>query len=786
MEYATIPRDSTFPSQARRLRTVEGGRGSYVELSPSVQPAGMPEELDTGGLAYYGLILSRHKRTWAVFALLGLLLGFFVTVPQTRVFRARSSVEIVDLNQNFLNLKQASPVAESATTSDWDIQTEIKILESDSLRDRVLAKLRKAAHAEPESANGSSPWRKALNLPEPARVSGYERKLVAAADSLKIRAAGQTRILEMTVDSPDPELAARFTNTLADEFIEQNLESRWQISQKTGDWLARQLDDMKIKLERSENALQNYARESGLIFTDERTNISEEKLRQLQQELSSVQAERIAKQSRFELTQASAPDALPEVLNDAGLRATAAKLTELDQELAELHTTYTPDHIKVKRVEAEMATLQTALAADRQAIVKRIRNEFEEAQRRESLLAAAYEAQTKLLTGESEKAIQYNILKREVDTNRQLYEAMLQQMKESSIASAMRASNIRVLDAAKPPVRPYKPNARRSAALGLLAGLLLGGAFILVRDRLDRTIQQPGDAHLHLNIPELGVIPAGGKPESKAIGKTASLAAVSSEVALSRALAAAGSAAAGERVELAALHQRSSLIAESFRSTLVSILFSGENSFRPKLLVFTSASPSEGKSTVTSNLAVAIAETGQRVLLIDADLRRPRQHEIFAVENRRGLTSILRAGTERTDPQSVFGLIRPTEAPRLDILTSGPPSAAATNLLCDPSVPELLMLLRSEYDTVLIDTPPMLQMPDARILGRLADAVVLVIRAGKTRRDAALAATQRFAQDGARLLGAILNDWDPKHASRSHYQYDAYYRIEDQESNAKS
>lgn len=783
MEYATITRDSatrdsTIPPQARRLRTLAGGRGNYVEIPMPAPLASIADDVDTGGLAYYGLILSRHKRIWTVFALLGLLLGFFVTVPQTRVFRARSSVEIVDLNQNFLNLKQASPVAESTTTSDWDIQTEIKILESDSLRDRVLARLRKAAPEEAETAKGKSFWRRVLNLPEPAVVSGYERKLAGAANSLKVRAAGQTRILEMTADSPDPQLAALFANTLADEFIEQNLESRWQISQKTGDWLSRQLDEMKIKLERSENALQTYARDSGLIFTNERTNISEEKLRQLQQELSSAQAERMAKQSRFELTQTSVPDALPEVLNDATLRATAAKLTELDQELAELHTTYTPDHIKVKRVEAEMATLQAALAADRGAIVKRIGNEYEEAQRREGLLAAAYEAQTKLLTGEGEKAIQYNILKREVDTNRQLYEAMLQQMKESSIAAAMRASNIRVLDAAKPPARPYKPNARRSSALGMLAGLLLGAAFILARDRLDRTIQQPGDAHLHLSIAELGVIPASGKPGGRA--------ARSGEPARSRAPATAGNGAAGETVELAALHQRSSLIAESFRSTLVSILFSGENSFRPKMLVFTSASPSEGKSTVTSNLAVAIAESGQRVLLIDADLRRPRQHEIFSVENRRGLTSILRAGAERDDSRSVFGLIRPTEVPRLDILTSGPPSAAATNLLCDPGVPDLLMLLRSEYDTVLIDTPPMLQMPDARILGRLADAVVLVIRAGKTRRDAALAATQRFAQDGTRLLGTILNDWDPKHSSRSQYQYDAYYRAaEGQESTAK-
>jgi polysaccharide biosynthesis transport protein len=772
IEHATSGRKGVllFPRDQEHIRSVAGARGRPLELPLSAQPVVPPEDIETGGLTYYWLILSRHKQTWTVFAVVGLLLGFLISVPQTRLYKARSSVELVDLNQNFLNLKQASPVAESTATSDWDIQTAIKILQSDALRDRVLAKMRKAAPSEAETVSPKSFWRSALNLPEPKPESPYERKLLDAANSLKVRAAGQTRILEITIDSPDPQLAAKFANTLAEEFIEQNLESRWQISEKTSEWLSRQLDDMRIKLERSENALQTYARDSGLIFTNERTNISEEKLQQLQQELSSAQADRMAKQSRFELTQTSSPDALPDVLNDPALRDSAAKLTELKQQLAELRTTYTPDHIKVKRIEAQIATLQTAVEADQQEIINRVRNEFEQARRRESLLLAAYDAQTKLLSGEGERAIRYNILKREVDSNRQLYEAMLQQMKQSSVASAMRASNIRVLDAAKPPLHPYKPDRKRSSALGLLAGSVLGAAFLLIRDRMDRTIQEPGDATLFLNIAELGVIPSAGRLNGRA--------AFLGEARAMRARSVASDEASTESVELATLRQSSSIIAESFRSILVSILFSDDDNLRPKMLVLTSAGPGEGKSTITSNLAVAIAEAGLRVLLIDADLRRPRQHEIFSMENRRGLTSLLRGGEDRDDLESVLGLIRPAEVPRLSILTSGPPSAAATNLLCDPSVPEILMVLRNEFDMVLIDTPPMLHMPDARILGHLADGVILVIRAGRTARDAALAARQRFTQDGTRLLGMVLNDWDPKRSAASHYQYDAYYRPE--------
>ncbi len=335
------------------------------------------------------------------------------------------------------------------------------------------------------------------------------------AKNLKVRVAGQTRILEITYDSPDPQLAAQTANTLTSEFIEQNLESRWKTTEKTSDWLSRQLDGMRIKLEHSEDALQAYARNSGLIFTDEKTNVSGDKLRQLQQELSTATGDRILKQSRYEMAQSSPPDALPDVLNDESMQDTRQKITDLRRQIAELSTTYTPEFKKVKQAQAELTTLQAAFDRDRAAILSKIRNEYDEATRREKLLTAAYDAQTKEVTGEGEKSIQYNILKREVDSNRQLYDTMLQQLKESTMASAMRASNIRVVDPATVPRRPYKPNAPQSAALGLLAGIFGGAAFIVMRDRADRTIQQPGDANFYLNVPELGIIPSGDIDKSR-------------------------------------------------------------------------------------------------------------------------------------------------------------------------------------------------------------------------------------------------------------------------------
>lgn len=738
-------------------------RSQYSEIPASAYAAEADDELQTRGLIAYLRILRRHRGTWIVFIFLGGLIGVLITLPQTRIYQARTSLEIIGLNDNFLNFKQTSPVAEERTNVDTsDIQTHIKIIQSESLLDRVIAKLSTRESVSAEESSRPSAWRKLLNLPELSGPTIREQVLRNAAKSLKVRAAGQTRVVEITVDSPSPKLAAAFANTLADEFIEQNLESRWKTTEKTSSWLSRQLDDMRIKLERSEDALQAYARNSGLIFTEEKTNISEEKLKQIQQELSTATADRIAKQSTYEMALNGPPDSLPNVLNDSALKETHAKITDLRRQIAQLRATYTPEFKAVKRAEAELATLQAAFDSDRAAILARIRNEYQEASRKEKLLSAAYNAQTSEVTGEGEKSIQYSILKREADSNRQLYDAMLQQLKQSTIASAMRASNLRVVDPAKVPAYPYKPNAPQGGGLGLLSGMLLGAAFIIMRERADRSIQQPGDSPLYLNLPELGIIPAG-----KSVGSRNTL----------DAAVGPGKQNTSDQIELITWQRKPSLVAESFRSTLISILFAGENGSKPKVLVLTSPSPGEGKSTVTSNLAIAMAEVGQKIVLIDADMRRPRQHEIFAINNDRGLSTILREKTPLNGDESLGGLIRESEVPGLFVLSSGPGASSSTNLLYGSHMFELLQYLRNEFDVVLIDTPPMLQIPDARVLGRIADQVIMVIHAGHTTRDAAIAARQRFSEDGTQILGTILNDWDPKQSTSGYYgRYQNYYR----------
>ena len=397
----------------------------------------------------------------------------------------------------------------------------------------------------------------------------------------------------------------------------------------------------------------------------------------------------------------------------------------------------------------------------------RIRNDYEGAMRREKLLSAAYASQTHLVSAKAEEAAHYNLLKRDVDSSRLLYETMLQRLKEASIASALRASNIRVVDPAERPSIPYKPDVRRSITVGLLAGLCVGVVIVVLRERADRTLQDPGDPAYYLNLAELGVVPLGNLLEVKGAKRPAAQTVLRIENGK-----APTPVVSDDRMELVAWTRKSSLLAESFRTALTSILFSGQNGDRPRVLVFTSASPKEGKTTVVCNLGITLAEINHSTLLIDADMRRPRLHSVFNVSNHHGLSNLLLEEMP-LDASKLESVCLPTSIPHLYVLPSGSSRHTASSLVHSPRFPELVKLAREKFDTVVIDTPPMVNISDARVVARFADAVILVLRSALTTRDAALLAKRRFAEDGIQVLGTILNYWNPQTPGYGYYRY--YY-----------
>jgi capsular exopolysaccharide synthesis family protein len=459
------------------------------------------------------------------------------------------------------------------------------------------------------------------------------------------------------------------------------------------------------------------------------------------------------------------------------LKEFQVKLADLRREFAEYNSTYTPAHYKVKRVKAQIDEIEKTIHAERTHVLQRIRNEHESAVLRERMLEADYAAQSGLVTAQAGKSVEYRILEREAATNRTLYDNLLQKVKEAGVAAAMAASNVRVIDPATTPSRPIRPNHVLNGGLGFASGALLGLLLIFIRERSDHTLRQPGDAALFLGLPELGVIPDGDgeRKERHRAGRFPERGEIL-QIAGAASSADPDRAPHGDNVELATWQRRPSLIAECFRATLTSILFAGGADNRPRVLVVTSASPGEGKTTVASNLAIALAEINRRVLLIDADMRKPRLHKVFGVSNLSGLSNLLR---ERNplNGTPLAGVVQATGIPDLFVLSSGPGAVSIPNLLHSERMAELLEKARGEFDTILIDSPPMLPIADARILARSADAVVLVLQAGRTSRDSARAVVNRFSEDGSVILGAVLNSWTPSGREYGdYYEYTAYAR----------
>ncbi|HWE48840.1 MAG TPA: polysaccharide biosynthesis tyrosine autokinase [Bryobacteraceae bacterium] len=730
---------------------------------------------DFSGVLEYWHMVRRHQNAVIAMAIAGAIFGFCRTLSQPRIYQAHATVEIQNLNDEFLDLKSVNPTGGGGFSSDTDIQTQVRILESAKLRRRVYDRMARTPSTEPlPPTDRLSAWRRALGISPPSNDDLWKEALGSAAGGVQVRASGVTRIVDLSCDSTSPKMAADFLNALTEEYKQQNLETRWNNSQYTGDWLTTQLQEMRKKLEKAQDDLQSYVRSSGLVVTSEKNNVDETKLGDLQKELSAATADRVGKQSTWEI--ASAPnsaDSLPAILDDANLRSTQQNLQDLRRNLAQLRVIYTPNHPEVRKVEAQIRSLEPQLAKNREDILHRLRNEYDSALRRETLLNDDYVKQAKEVSGDAAGMDHYNFLKREEDATRTLYESLLQKMKETSVAAALKANNINVVDAADVPGGPYKPDVPRSVMMGLLTGLTLGVAYAVSRERADRTLQDPGDAEHYLKIPELGIIPVGKMDEP-----------------LTTRPVEAAAAAPTAGVELITHNSRTSMVAEAFRTTLTSILFTGGVVERSRVLVVTSASPKEGKTTVVCNLSIALAEVQTRVLLIDCDMRRPRLHTVFKMENGPGLSDLL-SQREPLQWSDIEHLCNPTGVPGLGLMTSGTARYKVATLLYSHKLPELLGILRQKFETVIFDTPPMVNIADARLVGRHADGMVLVVRSAYTTRDAALLAKQRLQEDGSPLLGLIMNGWNPNVPGYSYYRnyyagYNHYYGPESPNAPPKS
>ncbi len=710
-----------------------------------------------------------------VAAFFGLLAGGLFTLTRTPLFLARSAIEIVGMNENFLNAREIDPVESRGYTSESYIQTQAETLKSIPLVEKVVAAFPPppTPPAEQSAGQGWTAIRNALRLSSPAVTAG-DRKWAPvrqALGNLRVQPRRGTRLIDIEYVARTPDDAASFVNRLAKEYTDYTLAVRTGTSRDTANLLNKEVSSLEHRLHESEADLEEFGRRKQILFTDGQATVQSDSLRNMQTELSKAQADRIVRQSRHEMAVSSSPEALPEVLDSPTLGEYYSKIAELQRQLVELRTTYGPDYYKIKRQEAQLVMLRHLFEQERQKVIERTRNEYETAVRRERLLTEIATKQGQLVSGQGKDVVSYGLLKGQMDTYKSLYDSMLQKAKAASLALAMRENTVRVLEPAIPPSEPFTPNLWLNCVVGVLSGLVLGIGLVIVRDQSDVTLRNPGDSLLHANLQELGVIPSiTADPYLKTLRSPDGFA---NKLRPALTVTQRDQSQPARVPELAVWRHKPTLLAETYRALLTSILFSSRKVNKTRVLVMTSPGASEGKSTITSNLAVAMAEIKGSVLVIDADVRKPRIHQIFELPNDAGLTTHLL--NPAAAPDEVMRLILPTVVPGLFVLPSGPQHGSVSALLHSDRLGDCLRLLRTRFDFILIDSPPVLQLPDARILARRADAALLVGRCEKTSRGSMILAKQRFEDDGIPVLGAILNDWRPRGNAGSAYYNPAYY-----------
>ena len=724
----------------------------------------------TNLLLEYLRTISRWKTVIFGCALLGGFLSVLLNLDVLPLYQARTSLDIQSINGDFLNMRSVAATGDSAASSTESyVQTQIKLLQSTTLLDRTVDRLKAEPHpAALDRQDLVSQLKRNLHVSHGQDLS-YNDLVDDTAKRTKVKPLGITRLVEVTCDSWDARFAATFCNKLTEQFREIDLETRGTEAQKTSEWLTRQVADVRQKAEESQRKLEAATGGDGLALSQSSNEIGEDRLRQLQGELVRAQAERMQRESQAHIAATSGADALPASIESAAFRDYKQKLADLNAHVAELVPPLTEENPRVIHLRSEIREIEQAMTQERSMTTDRMRNEFESARRHEDLLNAAYATLQSSVSNEMSKTARVNLLRREVESEQNLYQTLLQRAKEAGFASAMQATTIRVVDRGIAPKTPISPRHGVAALVGVALGSICGLLFAFFKDRHANVFRIPGEAERHLHVHELGVIP------SASTGRRSQVLPILRAKALSN-----GSKSDGQMAPaLTCWNETFSIVAEAYRNTTHSILLAGVARRRSRVYVITSPNAGEGKTTVTTNLGVALSKSKLRVVLIDGDLRKPGLHKHLLVENNFGLRNILRDEVSvATAPLSE--LCRQTVVPNLFMIPSGTGREEVVELLHSGSaITRLLDRLSLEFDAVLIDTPPMLHMADARILAAQADGVILVLRAGLTSRDQASSACDLFENDQVPLVGTILNDFNPVREGRSGY-YQSYYRYKEE------
>ncbi|MFY9558880.1 MAG: polysaccharide biosynthesis tyrosine autokinase [Terriglobales bacterium] len=718
------------------------------------------------------------KRKWIITAC---IVGIFAAVAiaslrQTPVYEAVGRIAVNKADSNLITFKDSMPVMDYYDPTDLD--TEARILQSDLLALQVIRQL----NLDKRTEYGGQTAPKQPNLVADPLQNDSARTtalLGGFRGNLKVSLIPNTRIIEIHYRSTDPTLAANAVNVLAATYVEQNFKTKFESTMQASDWLSKQLVDLQMKVETSQEKFVRYQKEHEILGIDEKQNIITQKLDELNKELTAAESDRMQKEAVYRMTQTSDPDAVASAVSSdpaATLAGTGSSplLDKLHQQqadlkiqIAELSTQFGPAYPKVAQLNSQLKEIDRQLQGETRKAVDHLRGQYQTALQRESMLRNALEKQKQEANRLNENAIEYSLLKRDVETNRQLYEGLLEKLKEAGVTAGLRSNNFRIVDAARAPAAPVEPNIPRNLAFALMLGITSGVGLAFLLESMDNTVRTTEQAQLISALPSLGMIPLGSKPSSNGNGGKR-LALTSSR----------------EVVELVTQVRPQSQMAESYRALRTSLLLSSLGA-PPKAIMITSARPQEGKTTTAINSAIVLAQKGVRVLLVDADLRRPSVHKTLGMGPRSGLSNVL------TGSATLEQTITPSPIlPNLFVLPAGSPPPNPAELLASSNMKDVLNELREQFDHIVIDTPPTLSVTDAVVLSPRVDAIILVIRSGQTTKQALRRARDILMQVNAHVTGVLLNAVDltsPDYYYYYEYQgkYSHYYQEDPPEAPAE-
>jgi len=710
-----------------------------------------------------------QKRRWVIFAvfLIVVVATAIVTFTMRPIYRGTTTIQINKENPQIVDFKEIFTV----NTTDLDYyQTQYKILESRNLARRVIQTLKLGEHAELTSEMEDSLWpgwvaRRAKALPrwipflpdaDPASQDGENGRtretflINRFLDRVKIEPIRNSRLVKIHFDSHYPDLSQEVPNTLALAYIQQNLEIRFTATEKAKDWLTRQLEDLKGKVERADETVQAFGSKHDIISLEEKENVTMQRLLELNEALAKAEAERMAKEALYRQTRDQNYDAIPIILENKLIQDLKQNHIQLEAQYLKLSEKFKPDYPEMRRLKTQVDSVYQQLQKEINKIAAGIKNDYESSLRKEELLRKALEEQKVRTLAMKQKAIQYNILKREADTNREIYKGLLQRMKEAGVSAGIVASNIQIIDQAEFLTKPYRPNKKLNLLLAAVVGLFLGLGLAFFFEYLDNTVKTPEDLEGLLRLPSFGIVPAVNMRRRKRIEEGNSY-----------------------PVELITHGHPKSTLSEAYRNIRTSILLSFSEK-PPKTLAISSPNPAEGKTTTALNTAIALAQTGASVLLIDADMRKPRIHTIFKNQNGAGLSSYL-SGNSKLE-----SIIQGTEVPNLSYIPSGPIPPNPSELLGSPLFKNTLQTLMEKFDHILIDGPPVLGFADSAILSSMVDGTIVVVVGGKTSREALYQAREILTQVNARILGVVINRVDIRRSDYSSYYYRYHYYYGDE------